>query len=345
MTRYLFCSLVSTYWALLVLVPVTGLADEPNQPDAFAVNQRLGRGVNLGNALEAPVLGAWGMEVRPEYIQRIAEAGFDSVRVPIRWSAHAEQSPPYAIDPQFLKLVDGIVDQSLEAGLAVVINFHHYEELYADPDGELTRFLELWRQVATRYRDRSSQLVFEILNEPHGELSHERWQAMLPKLLAVVRESNPKRAILIGPGDWNNVDALSKLRLPADDPMLIGTFHYYSPFRFTHQQASWVEGADQWREIPWRGEAAELEAIAADFDKAQRWAKEQNRPVYLGEFGAYSAADLESRARWTAAIAREARRRGFSFAYWEFGAGFGVYDRESGQWRQPLKQALLSPDP
>lgn len=44
---------------------------------------------------------------------------------------------------------------------------------------------------------------------------------------------------------------------------------------------------------------------------------------------------------WTAAVAREAEARGFSWAYWEFGAGFGVYDRDVKAWREPLLRALM----
>lgn len=341
------CTAIFLCWSVLGLglgmlgsAAASAAAPETSM-DALAVNRMLGRGINLGNALEAPEVGAWGMEIRPEYIQAIADAGFDSVRVPIRWSAHAQTAAPYTIDPSFLQRVDGILDEALARDLAVVLNFHHYEELYAAPDEELARFLALWRQVAERYQDRPVKLVFELLNEPHGELSHERWQAMFPKVLAVVRESNPDRAVIIGPGQWNNVDELPKLRLPEGDRMLIGTFHYYNPFQFTHQQASWVDEAKNWKDIRWQGTPAELKAIEEDFQKAKIWSEQQQRPVFLGEFGAYSAADMPSRARWTAAIVRAAHQRGFSSAYWEFGSGFGAYDRQAGQWREPLKDALL----
>ena len=62
----------------------------------------------------------------------------------------------------------------------------------------------------------------------------------------------------------------------------------------------------------------------------------------MGEFGAYSAADMESRARWTIAVVREATGRGFSFAYWEFGSGFVAYDPAKKEWRRPLLVALFT---
>jgi endoglucanase len=37
----------------------------------------------------------------------------------------------------------------------------------------------------------------------------------------------------------------------------------------------------------------------------------------------------------------EAERRGFAWAYWEFGSGFGAYDPEAGAWRDELLRALL----
>ena len=62
----------------------------------------------------------------------------------------------------------------------------------------------------------------------------------------------------------------------------------------------------------------------------------------FGEFGAFEAADMASRVAWTAAVRRAAEERGFGWAYWEFGAGFGVYDRDAGAWRQELLDALLA---
>jgi endoglucanase len=71
------------------------------------------------------------------------------------------------------------------------------------------------------------------------------------------------------------------------------------------------------------------------------WGKAHERPIFLGEFGAFEGADLESRARWTQAVARSAEQHGFSWAYWEFCSGFGAYDPKAKSWRQALKTALL----
>ena len=336
-----------TCWFLLLLAiaPLDAIAsDRPSVDNAALANQKLGRGINLGNVLEAPSEGEWGLTLKDEYFERIKEAGFQSVRIPIRWATHTGPGPEFAIDRAFFDRVDWAIDQTLSRGLVTVINVHHDDDLYKEPEKHQARLEATWRQVAARYKRRPEGLYFELLNEPHGVLTDELWQAMFPKLLAIVRESNPKRAVIVGPGRWNNVNNLGSLRLPEDDRMLIATFHYYSPFHFTHQGAEWVEGSRAWKGETWSGTPAQVEALKEDFEKASQWGASNNRPIFLGEFGAYSAADMDSRAAWTASIAREAERRGFSWCYWEFASGFGAFDKDLGRWRGPLKDALVPPE-
>ena len=310
------------------------------EPSVATMNRLLGRGINFGNCLEAPKEGEWGLTLEKEYVQKVKEAGFGSVRIPIRWSAHAGVEAPFTIDPTFFRGIDRALDWTEAQGLATIINVHHYEELYRDPAKEETRFLTLWKQIAERYKDRPSRVVFELLNEPHDKLTDERWNELLPKALAVVRESNPQRIVIVGPGHWNNIDSLAKLALPQDDRLIV-TFHYYSPYEFTHQGAPWDPNAAKWIGKTWRETDAELAAMRKDFDKVSAWSKQHARPIFLGEFGSYNKADMESRVLWTKAVVAEAEKRGFSRSYWEFGAGFGAYDPKQHVWREGLKKALV----
>lgn len=301
-----------------------------------------GRGVNLGNALEAPKEGEWGVRLEERYFDLIKQAGFDSVRVPTRWSNHAAQSAPYRIDDQFMDRVKWVVDNAIRRRLLVVLNTHHYEEIFGKPDEHRERFLALWEQIAERFKEYPSALSFELLNEPHDRLTADKWNKLLSEAIAVIRRTNPTRKIVVGPVGWNAIGELKTLHLPEDDRNVVVTFHYYSPFQFTHQGAGWAgRQSQQWLGTEWTGTAADKAAVRRDLDTAIRWAVEHRRPVYLGEFGAYSRADMESRARWTQFVADEAIRRKIGFAYWEFCSGFGVYDAAKEQWHEPLKKALL----
>ena len=309
--------------------------------DIHAANRKLSRGINLGNALDAPKEGEWGVTLKEAYFRAIKEAGFDSVRLPVRWSAHARADAPYTIDPKFAERVDWAIDQALANHLNIIVNVHHYGEIDGNPDRHLPRLVGLWEQLAARYQDRPGGVYFELLNEPHDKLIEGKWNAAIPTLLAAVRKTNPTRPVIVGPAQWNAIWALDKLELPAHDRNLILTVHFYDPFEFTHQGASWVQGSDKWKGRKWTGSDAEKAAIRKQFEKAAAWAKKNDRPVFLGEFGAFEGADMDSRSRWTRFVTREAEKLGFSWAYWEFCSGFGAYDPKADSWRGPLKAALL----
>jgi endoglucanase len=309
--------------------------------DIFAANKRLGRGINLGNALEAPKEGEWGVTLKAEYFKAIKDAGFDTVRVPIKWSAHAKTTAPYAIDPAFLRRIDWAVEQALANKLNIILNVHHYDEMDARPAEQLPRFVGLWEQIAEHYKGSPAAVYFELDNEPHDKLDEAKWNEVLPKLLAAVRKSNPTRPVIVGPAQWNGTRALGKLDLPKGDRRLIVTVHCYDPFQFTHQGAPWARGSEKWRGRKWTGSEEEKAALRKTLDTAADWGKKHDRPIFLGEFGAFQVADMESRVRWTRFMAGEAEARGFSWAYWEFCAGFGAYDPQTDKWREPLKAALV----
>ena len=321
----------------------SGLGDDVlNAPFFLKLKPTFGRGVNLGNALDAPKEGEWGVTLKEEYFDAIAKAGFDSVRIPVRWSTHAEKSSPYTVDPKFFERADWAVKQCLSRKLIPVLNMHHYDELFKEPDQHRERYLGIWQQIAERYKDYPAELALELCNEPNSKLTADKWNKLLAECLAIVRRTNPTRQIVIGPVGWNSINDLVSLELPESDRNIVVTVHYYSPMQFTHQGASWSgPQAQKWLGTKWTGSKAEQLAVRRDLDKAITWAVKHRRPIYLGEFGAYEKADMESRARWTKFVADETLARKMGFAYWEFCSGFGAYDAGKNQWREPLKNALV----
>lgn len=437
--------------------------------------QKLNRTVNFGNMLEAPKEGDWGISLEERFFQLAKEGGFSAIRLPIRWNTHAAATAPYTVNPVFFARVDWAVKQANSRGLSIIIDFHHYDELMAQPQQHRERFLAIWKQVAEHYKNASSNVFFEVLNEPHGALE-PFWNDYQKQAIAVIRKSNPTRALIVGPTGYNSAYKLSSLELP-DDNNLIVTFHNYDPFRFTHQGAEWVDGAANWPKLEWTGTKLDLkarfqnwswetkssfaltggkqtvsleyarpwagfylhvadtplteydklrfkaagagklgfvcsdrqdnwsppyvlevkagqdysvplsscgnpskllslvvmnasdtapalkisledvrlegsagtltllqserDAVASLLNVAQSWGKAKGRPVFMGEFGAYSKADYASRVRWTAAVREEAAKKGIAWGYWEFGAGFGVYDRTKNAWNADLLKALI----
>jgi len=321
---------------------------------AFAT---LGAGVNLGNMLDAPHEGDWGSRVQDEYPAVIREAGFGHVRLPVRWSAHAGRDASAQIDPVFMARVDDVVDRLLAQGLTVVLDMHHYRQLDGDPldPGDLAvdvsdvkpRFLSMWRQIADHFSGRSERLWFELYNEPHGLQTATAWNDLASRALRVVRASNPERVVVIGPAQWNSARALESLTLPADANLVV-TIHDYEPFLFTHQGATWNAPLSARPTGVRCCDAQQRQQLAEPLALGARWAERHGVPLWLGEFGSYGGPstrpnDMVSRAEYTRLVRDAAEARGIAWAYWEFDSGFGVYDRQAQQWREPLRRALLAP--
>jgi len=301
----------------------------------------LQRGINMGNMLEAPNEGEWGLTVQEEYVDRVKEAGFDFIRLPIRWNAHAEAEYPYTIAPEFFGRIDEIIGWAQKRNLTIIVDFHHYEELMTDPWGHKDRYLGIWKQVAEHYKDYPANVLFELLNEPNTTLDAQIWNQYSKEALAIVRETNPTRDVIVGPVNWNAYDWLSTLDVPNDEHLTV-TFHYYLPFQFTHQGAEWIGAESQgWLGTQWGSDSEKLE-ITNHFDSVSDWSKRHNNVrILLGEFGAYSKAPQDSRIRWTRYVREQAESHGFAWTYWEFGAGFGVYDPNVKAWRADLLRALI----
>lgn len=312
--------------------------------DVFEQQRRLGRGLNMGNSLEAPKGASWGKAISAEDFPRIKAAGFDSVRLPVRWADYAAKDAPYAIEPAFLDKVEGLVRTALKANLQVVLNVHHFDELDQDPVGQRPRFAAIWKQLAARFAGFPDALQFELSNEPHGKHTAAEWNANLLVALKEIRPLHPERAVHVGSAQWNQIAMLKELKLPTEDRHLIAHIHYYSPFHFTHKNASWVKGSKEWKDgDTWEGTEVEQAAIRKDFAIARDWAKAEGRPIFLGEFGASgSNPNLAARVRWTRFVRDAAEAHGFTWAYWEYQAGFGVWDPQAKQWRKELLEALTA---
>ncbi|MGF1635718.1 MAG: cellulase family glycosylhydrolase [Cyclobacteriaceae bacterium] len=335
---------------LSILIFCSAAVYAQNRESAFEMNDRLGKGINMGNAFEAPTETEWGNPWRPEYFKIMSELGFSHVRLPIRWEtdARSQSTPPYEINPLFLERIKEVIDTALKYELYIIINMHHHELLFEDPEGQKDRFLAQWQQIGAYFSDYSDSLLFEVLNEPHGNLSPALWNIYFSEALERIRETNPTRMVLMGTADFGGLSGVPHIELP-DDPNIILSVHFYNPFTFTHQGASWVGSeADEWLGTEWHDTEADREAIEHEFRETIRFSEENDIPIHVGEFGAYSTADLDSRIRWTTYLARWFEMQNFSWAYWEFSAGFGIYNPSTQQLLTPLVDALLTnemPDP
>ena len=322
----------------LVFVFATAQAREPLSP-ADQV-KGMTRGVNIVG-YDPLWRDASKARFKPRHFKIIREGGFNSVRIVL--GAFRFMNDKNELPASWFATLDELLVHSLGIErLTVILDEHDFGLCGRDVAACRPRLMAFWTQVAERYKDASDRLVFEILNEPNRAMDPV-WNDVLAEALAIIRKTNPTRNVIIGPAFWNNVGWLDRLVLPENDRHIIVTVHYYLPMRFTHQGARWTPEYQGLSGVTW-GTPAEYAALDQDFDAVQAWAKKHDRPILLGEFGAYDNAPMESRVKYTAAVARAAEKRGWAWSYWQFDSDFVVYFIDQDEWNEPIHRALIPAD-
>ncbi|MEO0548641.1 MAG: glycoside hydrolase family 5 protein [Pseudomonadota bacterium] len=329
--------------ALLVGLMECSRAQAPQINPGIAISPSpISRCMNLGGALESPTEeGDWGYIVRKADLERLREAGFDTIRLPIRWSTRAGLEPPYTLEPAFLERIEEIIDWSRRAGLNIIVNVHHYEALSEDPDTHEPRLEAIWSQLALHFAGMPPNVIFETINEPYGKMTVKRTDQLNARLLEIIREFNPNRWVILGTANWGNLDALQESR-PEYDPRVMLTYHDYNPFEFTHQGAFWTDP-----ELPtglsW-GTAADVADLDERLDEVLAVQDRLRMPVFVGEFGVYEEVPVVERARWTRAMREGMEARGLSWCYWDYATTLKAYDMDAEQWLPEMYEALISVD-
>jgi endoglucanase len=303
--------------------------------------QKMGRGINIGNVMEAMDEGNWQDPIEEYIFDDIKNAGFTSVRIPIRWDGHTGTSAPYTIDPVWLTRVEQVVDWSLARGLVTIINAHHehwFTPNPEDPNNE-ARFKAIWTQVADHFQNKSDDLVFEIINEPYFDMSKAQVDAVNSYTLPIIRANNPTRKVILTGGGKNSQEAPLQIdpQIFAADNYLMAYFHYYQPFSFTSYAK---DGYDQYT---W-GTATDKAVLDGHFDQVKDWSENYNIPILLGEFGADNICETASRIEYHRYVAEAAINRKFAFTAWCAGIGANktIHNRSQGSWVEDVKNALVT---
>ncbi|MGD7654770.1 MAG: glycoside hydrolase family 5 protein [Verrucomicrobiales bacterium] len=330
-----------------------------NHTPAHRACVTLKRGVNLGNGWESPPGSQWGILFTPGDIDHIADEGFDHIRVPVAWH-HYLQPGKNTIDPELLAGLEPVLRRALDRNLTILLDWHHYDAFTADPASHTGDFIHGWQTIARHFADWPPRLFFELLNEPHDKATTAVMNTVHAQTIAAIRQSNPKRILLISPGHWGSVRELESLRPPDNDDRIIVTIHCYNPFEFTHQGADWTGNRHLTGitypgppDSPWQvpaeltkrpgihefatnyntlsGDQNPISPATAQrlLDAARQWSDDFGRPIHLGEFGAFQAADLPSRLRYTRDIRTLAEARRIPWTLWEWKAGFGYWNPQS----------------
>ena len=344
--------------------------------DLAARFRRLRRGINLSHWFsQAANYSKTHLETHTtaQDIALIKSMGFDHVRMPIEPAPLMRETPdPSILNATYLQYVDTALDMILATGLAVVIDIHPSDEFklrMLREDRNIEAFAKFWRAFATHLAKRNPESLFlEVINEPMVEDGY-RWYGIQQKLIASMRAGAPRHTIIAAGHRWSGLYEMLFLE-PYADPNVIYNFHFYEPFAFTHQGATWAgPHLPFYKNIPYpsspdavkllldtiQDEPARYNLLrygednwnAGRIDRelgvAAAWAARHRVYITCNEFGAFRRFSKPAdRVAWLHDMRTALEKHGIGWTMWDYAGGFAVVDKANGQpQREPeLLKAL-----
>lgn len=331
--------------------------EEPSGEDAWQVAKWLGLGWNLGNQLDAYSNGVanetcWGNKPATQTtFNQLAALGFTSVRIPVTWLGHIGEAPDYTIDKAWLDRVATCVGYAQNAGLNAIINIHHDgadSQHWLDIKGAATdeainervkqQLAAVWTQIAERFKDKGSFLIFEGLNEIHdggwgwgdnltdGGKQYavlNEWNQVFVDAVRAVGGENADRYLGV-PGYCTNPSlTVEYFKLPADvaKNRLLVSVHFYDPYEFTltDKYSEWGHTAAADKKESWGDE----DNVRQVFASLQTAFVDKGIPVYLGEIGCVHRSSERSEAfrkYYLEYVCKAAKTYGLTPFFWDNGS-------------------------
>jgi len=288
-------------------------------------------------------------------LQNIKSLGCDVIRLPITLHYMTSGAPNYVIDPLFYTYLDQVIDWTEELQLNLIIDNHTIEG--ADSKTVEAPLVKIWPQMARHYKNRSMLVFYEILNEPNGLLD-DYWADIQAKVVDSIRAYDIKHTIVVTGAEWGGISGLTKLKKLADSN-LIYSFHFYDPFLFTHQGATWVTPSlIDLAKVPFpydaarmpvcppslKGEWAEgslnidykndgtLAKLKSTIDLAKNYATTNGVKIFCGEFGVYNLNSIDKdRVEWYKSVPAYLTQKTIPWTMWDYKGGFGLFIKGSNE--------------
>ena len=306
----------------------------------------------------------------------IAGLGFDHVRVPVDYNVLEDEQGN--IREKGFRRLEECRAWCASNGLNMLIDLHEcygysFDPLKKDLDRRKffydealqERFLNLWREIAKRFRDYPDQVAFEPLNEVVLAEVSDAWNALATHYIRMMRSIAPDNWLVVGGVCYNNVLSVPLLNLPSDKK-LVYNFHCYEPMIFTHQGAYWVEGMPLDFRISYPKSLQEYRETAKTLDAdlggavmkegiceigpgffedifapALEKAEKDDVPLYCGEYGVIDLAAGEDKLRWLKDIHSVFRKYGIGHALWNYKEkDFGMQDERFSDIRERFIKIL-----
>jgi hypothetical protein len=290
--------------------------------------------------------------VSDAHLAEIRAAGFQHIRLPIEPADLINMENPSDLDRRLIGFLDRAIARMNAADLAVIVDPHVWEETLAnavitDP-ASTDAYVRMWSTLAAHLSTTNPEMVFlEVMNEP--QVSDDSWLPIQGRIVEAMRASAPNHTIIVGGPHWNSIQGLVMLQ-PLPDPNIIYNFHFYEPFVFTHQGATWSGDMGVLRGIPypsnhWNGcgnlpyygdvmngavedycwtNPWDATVIDSAIREAYDWAQQYGVRLTVNEFGVMPTAPFHARMAWFRDVRASFENYGIGWSLWGYDDAFGL---------------------
>lgn len=214
------------------------------------------RGVCFGNQV-------WGNPSSPPTthhseldFKRLRELNMNVVRFYMNYRLFESDGAPGVYQDSGWNWLDKNIQWAKKHGVYLILNMHVPQggfqslgegmDLWKNPQNQ-ERLIALWRAIAERYSNEPIIAGYDLLNEPITPESIDQWKKLAFDLVRAIRAVDKNHLIIVErlngvKNSWVTYGEANQFLLSDENYML--TFHFYSPIRYTHQNASWTGFGD-----------------------------------------------------------------------------------------------------
>ena len=345
-------------------------------------------GWNLGNQFECSAPGqdgesmqignpdgsihaetAWGNPVvTKKMIQAVKKAGFNAIRIPIRWQCHITNAQAMSIDKAWIARIKEVVGWCLDNDLKVIINVQHEKWLEGRPtyqykEENCQKLALLWMNIASEFANYDSRLAFAGTNEVHvrdnwGKPTAENlevqnaYNQIFVDMVRATGGNNAKRHLILQTyvcNPWFGVEN-GDFIIPKDaegngNNYMSVEFHYYQPWSYAGYPEKeshydyWGDAYKDFGETPDDNE----KTMKDFFNRVVNTWSNKGLGIVIGEWGVTNRNNSnpvkvhENMTYYCNFLTTEAHKRGFSTFVWDnnkFGNGpenYGIFDRSKNK--------------
>lgn len=328
---------------------ITGLLNANSIP-ATNLNQKLPcwHGFNLIEKQDVSKTGKYTPYLESDF-EKIAELGFNLVRLPIDCNCFIDDHNPTRFDDQALQQIDQALNWGKQYKIHVSLNMYEapgyrlgkeiVPNLWLD-NYTLQLFIHYWKHFAERYKNLPAEnLSFHLINEPgqifpvsdpKKRITVEMYEKVVRHTVNEILNIDPERLIIVDGLNWANEPVIEFIDLPISQ-----STHWFIPSGIALFHSPWLPEKKREKQVQPTSWPYQKDDVIYDKEwlyktKVSKWEElsKLGVGVQISAWGIVDTVPHEVALNWMRDSLELFKEQNWGWALWNFKGedGFGFLD-------------------